>query len=54
MIQLFLDGKPVQIKSTTKIKLTLENSFFSTGSEYTYEVELPLALKDTRVFWSDG
>ena len=28
MIQLFLDGKPVQIKSTTKIKLTLENSFF--------------------------
>ena len=51
MIQLFLDGKPVQIKSTTKIKLTLENSFFSTGSEYTYEVELPLALKDNRAFF---
>ncbi len=51
MIQLFLDGKPVQIKSTTKIKLTVENSFYRSGSEYTYEVELPLALAHNRALF---
>lgn len=51
MIQLYLDNKPVQIKSTTKIKLTVENSFYRSGSEYTYEVELPLALEHNRAFF---
>lgn len=51
MIQLFLNGKPVQVKSSTKIKLTIENSFYRSGSEYTYEVELPLQLDDNRNFF---
>ena len=48
MIELFLDGKPAVLKDNVSIKLTRENVYFTKNGSYTYDVELPLQVKDNR------
>lgn len=48
MIELFLDGKPAVLKDNVSIKLTRENVYFTKNGSYTYDVELPLQVKENR------
>lgn len=48
MIQLYLDGKPAIPNENQTIKFTAENCFFTKSTSYTYDVELPLAIKPNR------
>lgn len=48
MIQLFLDGHLVIPTDNSSIKLTVENSYFTKSTSYTYDVELPLAIDENR------
>lgn len=48
MIELFIDGKPAVLKDNVSIKLTRENVYFTKSGSYTYNVELPLQVKENR------
>ena len=48
MIELFLDDKPAVLKDNVSIKLTRENVYFTKNGSYTYDVELPLQVKQNR------
>ncbi len=49
MTIIYLDGQPVLV-STKSLKLTAENPFFTKASSYTYDVELPLAGDNRKIF----
>lgn len=42
MIQLLIDGKKAVIKKGVNLQLTFENSYFSKGNVWSYDIELPL------------
>ena len=48
MIELFLDNKPAVLRDNISIKLTRENVYFTKNGSYTYDVELPLQVKENR------
>lgn len=48
MIELFLDNKPAVLRENVSIKLTRENVYFTKTGSYTYDVELPLQVKENR------
>lgn len=48
MIELFLDNKPAVLRDNVNIKLTRENVYFNKVGSYTYDVELPLQVKENR------
>ena len=48
MIELFLDGKPAVLRDNVNIKLTRENVYFNKAGSYTYDVELPLQVRENR------
>lgn len=48
MIQIYLDGKLAVTKDNQTIKFTTENPFFTKATSYTYDVELPMAIKENR------
>lgn len=48
MIELFLDNKPAVLGDNLHIKLTRENVYFTKNGSYTYDVELPLQVKENR------
>lgn len=45
MVELFLDGKPAVLSDNVSIKLTRENVYFTKNGSYTYDVELPMQVK---------
>lgn len=51
MLQIFLDGHEVKIKEGTAVKLVVENPLFSSGDQYTFDIELPLKIKENRDFF---
>lgn len=48
MIELFLDNKPAVLHENASIKLTRENVYFTKTGSYTYDVELPMQVKENR------
>lgn len=48
MIQLYLDGYEVALKSDVSIKLTRENPYYSKSESYTYDLEIPIAIPQNR------
>ena len=48
MIQLFLDGHAAIPTDSATIKLTVENSYFTKSTSYTYDVDLPLDIGENR------
>lgn len=48
MIELFLDNKPAVLGDNLHIKLTRENVYFTKNGSYTYDVVLPLQVKENR------
>lgn len=48
MIELFLDDKPAVLTENVNIKLTKENVYFTKTGSYTYDIELPLQVKENR------
>lgn len=50
-MQIFINGLPAIPKSGTTIKLTEENFFYTKSSSYTYEIELPMAIKQNRAIY---
>lgn len=51
MLQIFLDNREVIIKEGTSVKLNIENPLFDTGDKYTFDIELPLKIKENRDFF---
>ena len=51
MLQIFLNGHEVKIKDGTSVKLMIENPLFSSGDQYTFDIELPLKIKQNRDFF---
>ena len=51
MLQIFLDNREVIVKEGASIKLNIENPLFDTGDKYTFDVELPLKIKQNRDFF---
>lgn len=51
MIELILDDKPAVLRDNVSIKLTRENVYFTKNGSYTYDVELPLQVKQNRAIF---
>jgi hypothetical protein len=51
MTSLFLDNTQVYIATTDSIKLTRENSFFTSSGDYTLDVSLPLKISQNSQFF---
>ena len=48
MVQLFLQGKEAVLPDNASFKLTSENPYFTKSTSYTYDVDLPLSIKQNR------
>lgn len=51
MIQIFIDGKQIELPGNTNIKLTTENPYFTKSVSYTYEIEVPLTIPANRAIF---